>query len=203
MLIFRKLGGLPEQLVGEIDLAFEWRQKSRMRTVIRSGARAGESVGFDLPRGTVLREGDLIATDSGEALRVHAAPEELIHVTAQSATALARIAYHLGNRHVPVQVGDGWLRLQYDHVLEGMVRGLGGSITLVDDSFDPEGGAYAGGAHAHSHSHGSEHDPAHDHGHSHGASHHHEPEPTRASGQHTDARHAPRIHDFLTDPLKR
>ena len=205
MLIFRKLGGLPEQLVGEIDLAFEWRQKSRMRTVIRSGARAGESVGFDLPRGTVLREGDLIATDSGEALRVQAAPEELIHLTAQSATALARIAYHLGNRHVPVQVGDGWLRLQYDHVLEGMVRGLGGSITLVDDSFDPEGGAYSGGvhAHSHSHSHGSEHDHDHDHGHSHDASHRHEPEPARASVQHTDARHSPRIHDFLTDPLKR
>ncbi|MBM3407737.1 MAG: urease accessory protein UreE [Betaproteobacteria bacterium] len=203
MLIFRKLGGVTEQLVGEIDLAFEWRQKSRMRTVIRSGARAGESVGFDLPRGTVLREGDLIATDSGEVLRVHAAPEELIHVTAQNATALSRIAYHLGNRHVPVQVGDGWLRLQYDHVLEGMVRGLGGSIALVDDSFDPEGGAYAGGvhAHSHSHSHGSDHD--HDHDHAHGHSHHHAPEPARAPGQHADARHSPRIHDFLTDPLKR
>jgi len=223
MLIFRKLGGVAEQLVGEIDLAFEWRQKSRMRTVIRSGARAGESVGFDLPRGTVLREGDLIATDSGEALRVHAAPEELIHVTAQSATALARIAYHLGNRHVPVQVGDGWLRLQYDHVLEGMVRGLNGRVELVDQPFDPEGGAYGHGRHTHGdghqhhgHSHGSHrHDSHHHQDHSHGThdhshgDHSHGADSQTASrevstleGRHTDNRHAPRIHDFLEVPYK-
>jgi len=198
MLIFRVMGGSPDRLVGEIDLAFEWRQKSRMRTAISRGARAGEQVGFDLPRGTVLRNGDLIASDTGEVLRVHAAPEELIHITASSAIALARIAYHLGNRHVPVQVGDGWLRLQYDHVLEGMVRGLGGKLALVDDIFDPEGGAYSGAVHAHSHphSHGSDHD--HDHHH-----HHHPDEPASAQGLHADARHSPRIHDFLTDPLKR
>lgn len=200
MLVFRAVGGSVERLVGEIDLAFEWRQKSRMRTAISRGARAGESIGFDLPRGTVLRDGDLIATDSGEVLRVHAAPEELIHITAASAIALARIAYHLGNRHVPVQVGDGWLRLQYDHVLEGMVRGLGGVLEMVDASFDPEGGAYSGGVHAHSHSHGGDHDHHHHHGHD---AHHHHDEAGPAAGLHTDARHSPRIHDFLTDPLKR
>ena len=96
MLIFRVMGGSVDRLVGEIDLAFEWRQKSRMRSAIARGARAGEAVGFDLPRGTVLRHGDLIATDTGDALRVNAAPEELIHITAGSAIALARIAYHLG-----------------------------------------------------------------------------------------------------------
>ena len=202
MLIFRRVGGTGDLLVGEIDLAFEWRQKSRMRAVIARGARAGEAIGFDLPRGTVLREGDLICTEAGETLRVHAASEELIHITASSAIALARIAYHLGNRHVPVQVGDGWLRLQYDHVLEGMVRGLGGVIAIVDDSFDPEGGAYSGAVHAHSHGHS--HGHGHDHDHDHGvAPEHHHPEPVRAAGQHSDARHAPRIHDFLTDPLKR
>ena len=201
MLIFKAVGGRAEQLVGEIDLAFEWRQKSRMRTAIARGARAGEAVGFDLPRGTVLRDGDLICTDSGEALRIHAAPEELIHITASSAIALARIAYHLGNRHVPVQVGEGWLRLQYDHVLEGMVRGLGGVIDMVDENFDPEGGAYSGSVHAHSHGHSHGHDHDHDHDHDHV----HDPHaaPRRAAGQHTDARHSPRIHDFMTDPLKR
>ena len=77
MLIFRVMGGSVDRLVGEIDLAFEWRQKSRMRSAIARGARAGEAVGFDLPRGTVLRHGDLIATDTGDALRVNAAPEEI------------------------------------------------------------------------------------------------------------------------------
>lgn len=208
MLIFRQVGGERDALVGEIALAFEWRQKSRMRATIAAGARAGEAIGFDLPRGTVLRDGDLIRTDTGEALQVRAAPEELIHITASGATALARIAYHLGNRHVPVQVGDGWLRLQYDHVLEGMVKGLGGQVTLVDASFDPEGGAYAGGRHAHSHG---EHGHSHHH---HGDHHHHEAAPPSDAGdasaeeaasarRHSDARHAPRIHDFLTDPLKR
>jgi urease accessory protein len=102
---------------------------------------------------------------------------------------------------VPVQVGDGWLRLQYDHVLEGMVRGLGGVIDMVDDSFDPEGGAYSGGVHAHSHGHSHGHD--HDHNHDHADLHDPLTAPQRGTGQHTDARHSPRIHDFMTDPLKR
>lgn len=202
MLIFRHIGGDPSRVIGEVALAFEWRQKSRMRAAVSFGARSGESVGFDLVRGTVLRDGDLIVTDTGEALRIRAAAEELLHITAADATALARIAYHLGNRHVPVQVGGGWLRLQYDHVLEGMVRGLGGSITLVDDSFDPEGGAYSGARHAHGHSEGAHHHHLHDdhdHDHQDGGPH----AESRGTGRHSDARHAPRIHDFLTDPIKR
>lgn len=197
MLIFNRIGGSVEQLVGELALSFEWRQKSRMRATIESGAQAGQAVGFDLPRGTVLRDGELISTGSGESLRIRAAAEELLHVSAEGPTALARIAYHLGNRHVPVQVGEGWLRLQYDHVLEGMVRGLGGRIDLVDDSFDPESGAYGHGRHAHAHAQGHAHDPTHSH----------EPDqaarldaaggPVAVSGKHVDARHAPRIHDFL------
>ena len=181
-----------------LRLPFEARSRSRQRARLTDGTE----VALVLPRGTVLRHG-MVVGGAGLRVRIEAADEDLLEVRCDGSLALARAAYHLGNRHVPVQVGDGWLRLQYDHVLEGMVRGLGGSITLVDDSFDPEGGAYAGGAHAHSHSHGSEHDHDHDHGHSHDASHRHEPEPARASVQHTDARHSPRIHDFLTDPLKR
>jgi urease accessory protein len=204
MLIFRTVGGDASRLVGEIALAFEWRQKSRMRATLSAGERAGEAVGFDLIRGTVLRDGDLIATEGGETLRVRAAPEELIHITASGSTALARIAYHLGNRHVPVQVGEGWLRLQYDHVLEGMVRGLGGEINLVDDKFDPEGGAYSGARHSHVHGEATHQHPHHGHGHGH---HHHDDEggheAVELAGRHADARHAPRIHDFLTDPLKR
>ncbi len=199
MLIFNRIGGAVEQLVGELALSFEWRQKSRMRASIESGAQAGQAVGFDLPRGTVLRDGELISTGSGESLRIRAAAEELLHVSAEGPTALARIAYHLGNRHVPVQVGEGWLRLQYDHVLEGMVRGLGGRIDLVDDSFDPESGAYGHGRHAHSHAQGHGHGHAHSHESTQAASLDAAGGSVAVSGKHVDARHAPRIHDFLPE----
>jgi urease accessory protein len=183
VLIFDRLGGDPADAIGEVALAFEWRQKSRMRLAIESGPRAGEAIGFDLPRGTVLRGGSLVSTAAGECLRVNAADEELIHVEAPTPFALMRIAYHLGNRHVPLQIGEGWIRLQYDHVLENMVKGLGGAVTLVDASFDPESGAYGYGHHGHAH-----HDHAH-HDHAHRA-------------DRDDRRHAPLIHDFLTDPLQ-
>lgn len=218
MLIFNALGGPNETIKGEIALTFEWRQKSRLRLTIDSGELAGQTVGIDLPRGTVLRDGDVLVSTSGEQLRVRAAIESLIHVSAPSPTALTRIAYHLGNRHVPVQIGDGWLRLQYDHVLEGMVRGLKGRIELVDEPFDPEGGAYGHGRHTrgdshqhHGHSHDGHHhsehrDGAHDHAHgdhSHGAdSQVVGRELSTLEGRHTDNRHAPRIHDFLEVPYK-
>jgi urease accessory protein len=188
VLIFDRLGGDPADAIGEVALAFEWRQKSRMRLAIESGPRAGEAIGFDLPRGTVLRGGSLVSTAAGECLRVNAADEELIHVEAPTPFALMRIAYHLGNRHVPLQIGEGWIRLQYDHVLENMVKGLGGAVTLVDASFDPESGAYGYGHHGHAHHDHAHHDHAH-HDHAHRA-------------DHDDRRHAPLIHDFLTDPLQ-
>jgi urease accessory protein len=79
-----------------------------------------------------------------------AAPEKLLHVVCATPTELARAAYHLGNRHVAVQVGDGFLRLSEDHVLEEMLRGLGATVTHVDAPFEPEAGAYGGGHHHHS-----------------------------------------------------
>jgi urease accessory protein len=218
MLIFNTLRGPNETIKGEVALTFEWRQKSRLRLTIDSGELSGQTVGIDLPRGTVLRDGDVIASASGEHIRVRAAIESLMHVSAPSPTALMRIAYHLGNRHVPVQIGDGWLRLQYDHVLEGMVRGLNGRVELVDEPFDPEGGAYGHGRHTHGdghqhhgHSHGSHQHDSHYHGdHSHGArdhSHGADSQPagrevSTLEGRHTDNRHAPRIHDFLEVPYK-
>ena len=189
MLIFDRMGGDPAQCVGEVALAFEWRQKSRMRLAIETGPRAGEAIGFDLPRGTVLRDGTLVASATGQSLRVRAADEELIHVEAETPFALMRIAYHLGNRHVPLQMGEGWVRLQYDHVLENMVRGLGGAVTLIDAGFDPESGAYGYGHHGHAHH-----------------THHESDSSGSVLGVglhgHDDRRHAPRIHDFLTDPVQ-
>ncbi len=134
---------------GELRLAFEWRQKSRCRVTVSRGAMAGEQVGLFLPRGTVLRQGDSVGTEDGVWLSVSAAVEQLMHVTAANSLALTRLAYHLGNRHVPVQLGgsgeQAWLRLQLDHVLEAMVVGLGGTVSVVSEPFDPEAGAYGGG----------------------------------------------------------
>ncbi len=129
-------------------LDFERRQRTRQRVVLSNG----EEAALSLPRGEILRGGDLLLLDDDRVVRVVAAPERLLHVTCADAEALARIAYHLGNRHVAVQVGEGWLRIAPDHVLAAMVRGLGARTGVVEDAFEPEGGAY-------SHSHGQASEP--------------------------------------------
>ena len=90
------------------------------------------------------------AIDDGRVVRVVAAAEELIEVRCADSTALARAAYHLGNRHTPTQIGDGWLRIAADDVLADMLRGLGATVTRLRAPFEPEAGAYAAGHHAHS-----------------------------------------------------
>jgi urease accessory protein len=127
-------------------LPFELRQKSRLRTTVAGG----EEIGLFLARGTVLRDGDCLVADDGRVVRVSAAEEDLLEVRCADADALARAAYHLGNRHTPVQVGVGWLRLAADDVLAGMLRGLGATVTPIRATFEPEAGAYAAGHHAHS-----------------------------------------------------
>jgi len=124
-----------------LRLPFERRQKSRQRATLASG----EEVAIDLPRGEVLRGGDWVVASDGRAIEVVAESERVLHVECATAEALARAAYHLGNRHVPVQVGAGWLRLPYDHVLERMLQGLGLAISTLEAPFEPEAGAY--GAH--------------------------------------------------------
>lgn len=159
------------EVKGQLRLPFELRQKSRLRTALVSG----EEVGLVLPRGEILRGGDLVTASDGRVIEVLAAPEKLLHVEATNATDLAKAAYHLGNRHVPVQVGDGFLRLSADHVLEEMLKKLGAKVTHVEAPFEPEAGAYAGGHHQHDemghggriHDHHDEHGHAHDHGRDH------------------------------------
>ena len=151
MLIFNRRVE-PAPVAGELRLTYEWRQKSRCRVRITQGERAGIEVGLSLERGTVLRDGEYLASAEGVVVRVTAAIEQLLNVTADDARSLTRIAYHLGNRHVPVQVGSDaqgcWLRLQLDHVLESMVTGLGGHASVVSAPFDPEVGAYGHSGHA-------------------------------------------------------
>jgi urease accessory protein len=154
------------EVKGQLRLPFESRQKSRLRTKLVSG----EEVALMLPRGEILRGGDLVTASDGRVIEVLAEPERLLHIESDS---LARIAYHLGNRHVPVQVGKDFLRIAADHVLEEMLKKLGAKVSEVEAPFEPEAGAYAGGHHRHDemghggkiHEHGHDHDHDHDHKH--------------------------------------
>lgn len=133
----------------ELPLPFEYRQKSRFRTRMPDG----EDVGWFIDRGQPLRGGDGLQAEDGRTVRIVAAPEPLLHVTAADAITLNRAAYHLGNRHVALQVGDGWLRLLDDYVLADMLAQLGVHAAPITAPFEPEAGAYGGGHH-HSHTGG-------------------------------------------------
>jgi urease accessory protein len=128
-------------------LPFDLRQKSRLRTRLASGAEAG----LFLERGTVLRGGDRLLAEDGTVIEVVAAEETVSTVISKDPSQLARAGYHLGNRHVAVQIGGGWLRYRHDHVLDDMVRGLGLDVVVEEAPFEPEGGAYS---QAHSHGQG-------------------------------------------------
>src|SRR5262245_61834793 len=140
-----------------LRLPFERRQKSRQRARLASG----DEVALSLARGEVLRGGDLLVASDGRVVEVVAQPEPLLHVECDSPQALARAAYHLGNRHIPVQVGENWLRLAADHVLEHMLKGLAARVTAIEAPFEPEAGAYG----SHGHGHGSDHSHAPGEGH--------------------------------------
>ena len=148
----------PRAAQARLILPFELRQKSRLLGKLDTG----EEVGVVLDRGVFMRGGDCLLASDGRVIEVVAANEQVSVVTAVDSRHLARAAYHLGNRHVSLQVGDGWLRYLHDHVLDDMVRGLGYTITIDNLPFEPEAGAYshAGNSHRHSillnahHSHG-------------------------------------------------
>jgi len=131
-------------------LPFEVRCKSRFRSRLESG----EEVGLLLERGSVLRAGDLLLADDGRVVQVLAAPEAVMEVRSANALLLARAAYHLGNRHVAVELRPGLVRFGHDHVLGDMVRGLGLAVDECKAPFEPEGGAYGGhGGHTQPHGH--------------------------------------------------
>lgn len=119
---------------------------------------------LDLGEATVLDDGDTLALEDGRLIWVEAAPEALLEIRAPSPLALKRLIWHIGNRHIPAEIGEEAVWIAHDHVLAEMVRGLGGSAEPVTRPFRPEGGAYAGG-HGHEHSHG--HGQGHPHTHAH------------------------------------
>jgi urease accessory protein len=151
------------------SLTLDWdvRQKSRFDAEDSQGRR----IGVFLPRGSVVRGGDVLVTQDGSLLRVQAAPQAVLritHCTAHgSAFDLLRAAYHLGNRHVPIELQPDHLKIEPDHVLADMLRQMHLIVAEVREPFEPEAGAYGQqslhGHHGHSHAH--DHAHAHDHDH--------------------------------------
>ena len=149
-----------------VELDWDVRQKSRFDATDSSG----RALGVFLPRGTVVRGGDVLVADDGSLVVVRAAAQPVLVVTHctehGSAFDLLRAAYHLGNRHVPLELQPGRLQLEPDHVLAEMLRRMHLIVTEANSAFEPEGGAYASGGHDHGHGH-------HGHGHGHGHDHEH------------------------------
>ena len=133
----------------------------RFRRRILLATEGGREVLLDLPQAVRLRHGDGVVLEDGGIVRVAARAESLLDIHAHEEGELARIAWHLGNRHLPVQILGEHLRIRADHVIEAMVEQLGGHVEHVEAPFDPEAGAYAGGHHHH-------HDDDDGHGHHHG-----------------------------------
>lgn len=146
------------------QLVLDWdlRQKSRFDALASDQQR----VGVFLPRGTVLRGGDVLVTQEGGLLRVVAAPQPVLRITPCAEHGqpfdLLRAAYHLGNRHVPVELHPDHLQIEPDHVLADLLRSMHLTVEERMAPFEPEGGAYAAGGHAHAHGHHGHHHP-HDH----------------------------------------
>ena len=145
---------------------------------------------LDLPEAVALRSGDAIRLADGRLVEVVGAPEPLVEICAEGADHLLRLAWHLGNRHLPVQIANGRLRIRRDHVIEAMIEGLGGKLRGIEAAFDPEGGAYLQGSHAH-HDHAHHDHGHHDHGHHHhGHDHkHHGHEHGHSHAHHDHAHH--------------
>lgn len=149
-----------------VTLTFEDRRRSRLLVRLSDGTEAA----LMLPRGTVLREGDWLGDADGKSpVRVRAAAETLSVARTADALLLSRGAYHLGNRHVPLQIGAGWLAYEHDHVLDDLARAVGLSVATESAPFEPEAGGYRHqGTHHHHHdSDGHTHEHGHGHGHRH------------------------------------
>lgn len=171
-----------EAAADTVVLDFDDRHRRRL---VMTGTRG---LGFllDLENAVALRGGDALVLEDGRLVEVVAAAEPLLEIRGRDAQHLVRLAWHVGNRHVPAQITGRGLRIRRDHVIEAMVKGLGARVIEIEAPFDPEGGAYAADGHAHaahqSHDHAAQghvshdHHDAHGHRHTHGHGHHHHDE---------------------------
>src|SRR3954469_10440806 len=143
-----------------IELDWDVRQKSRFDATDSQGRQ----LGVFLPRGAVVRGGDVLVAEDGSLIRVMAAPQPVLVITHCSAHGtpfdLTRAAYHLGNRHVPIELKPDHLKIEPDHVLADMLRSMHLIVNAVEEAFEPEGGAYSSGGHGHGHDHGHDHSHA-------------------------------------------
>jgi len=199
--------GLAPALVRRASVvALDWdtRQKSRFEALDSAGRR----LAVFLPRGRSVRGGDVLVGEDGSLIRVEALAQPILVVTApanddaaSASLALAKAAYHLGNRHVPLEVRADRLVLEPDHVLAGMLARMGLEVATTSGAFEPEPGAYEAAAvprghghgHEHEHDHDRDHDHKHDHGHAHGPGHVHDHSCDHGP-EHPQATHADRSH---------
>ena len=167
------------QRAATVELDWDVRQKSRFAATDSQG----RELAIFLPRGQAVRGGDVLVAEDGSLVRVEAAPQTVLRITAcaEHGTAfdLMRAAYHLGNRHVPIELKPDHLKIEPDHVLAELLRSMHMTVAEVQAPFEPEGGAYGDNAmmghdHGHGHSHTHEHTHSHDHAHDHGHSHSHD-----------------------------
>jgi urease accessory protein len=157
-----------------VVLDFDDRHRRRMAM---TGTRGLEFL-LDLENAVALRGGDALVLEDGRLIEVVAAAEPLVEIRGADPLHLVRVAWHLGNRHLPTQIMPKGLRIRRDHVIEAMVKGLGARVIEIEAPFDPEGGAYAGGGHAHAaesdpHGHAVHDGSSQDHGEHHHDDHHH------------------------------
>ncbi len=155
--LLRIIGRFDGELTSEEMLTLPWSLRQRSR--FRARLDGGREVGVLLSRGEALRDGDRLEAEDGRCVRVVAASEDVAVARSFDAHQLARACYHLGNRHVPLQIGADCVRFQPDPVLEDMLRELGLAVRRETSPFQPEPGAYGQGGHPHSHG------PAHEHSH--------------------------------------
>jgi urease accessory protein len=158
----------------ELTLPFHERAKSRIKAMLSTG----EEIAISLPRGTVMRAGEILVANDGRFVQITPAREHVLRVTAKSHHDLLRAAYPLGNRHIPVEVGPDYLHLEVDLVLADMLGQLGVNVTHASLPFEPEHGAYGGGhkhdqKHKHDHEHSHQHENEEGHVHSAACGHHH------------------------------
>nr|ACA28631.1 putative urease E [Escherichia coli] len=138
----------PAQTTASVTLPVDMRVKSRIKVTLNDGRQAG----LLLPRGLLLRDGDILSNENGdEFIKVIAADEAVSAVRCADPFMLAKACWHLGNRHVPLQIMPGELRYHHDHVLDDMLRQFGLDVDFAHLPFEPEAGAYASKSHAHNH----------------------------------------------------
>src|SRR5262245_26484442 len=153
--VHRPAGHWPqERAAGSLSLDFDGRHRRRIRLI----SDQGEDVLLDLPKAIAMADGDALQLEDGRLLKIKAAAEPIVEVRHKDLSQLLRLAWHLGNRHLPTEISDRILRIRPDHVIEEMLHRAGAELLRLEGPFQPEGGAYRGDGHHHNDDHGAHHD---------------------------------------------